>query len=77
MKTCFLLVSLLCAVLASLKQPHYGYSLRKHLQENIEQWRGVFEVGQLERSVMITLVIIAMFPLWEVGRDLMRFTKLR
>lgn len=77
MTTCFLLVSLLLAVLASLKQPHYGYSLRKQLQENIEQWRGVFEVGQHERSVMITLVIIAMFPLWEVGRYLMRFKKLR
>jgi hypothetical protein len=77
MTTCFLLVSLLLAVLASRKQPHYGYSLRKQLQENIEQWRGVLEVGQLERSVMITLVIIAMFPLWEVGRDLMRFKKLR
>lgn len=77
MTTCFLLVSLLLAVLASLKQPHYSYSLRKQLQENIEQWRGVFEAGQLERSVMITLVIIAMFPLWEVGRDLMRFKKLR
>jgi hypothetical protein len=77
MTTCFLLVSLLLAVLALRKQPHYGYSLRKQLQENIEQWRGVLEVGQLERSVMITLVIIAMFPLWEVGRDLMRFKKLR
>jgi hypothetical protein len=77
MTTCFLLVSLLLAVLALRKQPHYGYSLRKQLQENIEQWRGVLEVGQLERSVTITLVIIAMFPLWEVGRDLMRFKKLR
>ncbi|MDT8427464.1 MAG: hypothetical protein RQ757_01715 [Pseudomonadales bacterium] len=48
-----------------------------YLQENIEQWRGVFEPGKLERSVMITLVIIAMFPLWEVGRDLIRFNKLR
>jgi len=77
MTTSFLLVSLLLAVLASRKQPHYGYSLRKQLQKNIEQWRGVLEVDQLERSVMITLVIIAMFPLWEVGRDLMRFKKLR
>ncbi len=48
-----------------------------YLQENIEQWRGVFQPGQLERSVLITLVIIAMFPLWEVGRDIIRLGKLR
>jgi hypothetical protein len=46
------------------------------LQENIEQWRGVFEPGQLERSVLITLLIIGIFSLWEVGRDLIRFRKL-
>jgi len=42
------------------------------LQLDAERWQGVFELAQLERSAVITLVIIAMFPLWEVGRDLLR-----
>lgn len=42
------------------------------LQLDVERWQGVFELHQLERSAVITLIIIAMFPLWEVGRDLRR-----
>lgn len=42
------------------------------LQLDIERWQGAFELAQLERSALITLVIIAMYPLWEVGRDLRR-----
>ncbi|MEX0740858.1 MAG: hypothetical protein WD071_16110 [Pseudohongiella sp.] len=36
------------------------------------QWQNVFDLAQLERSAVITLVIIALFPLWEVGRDVRR-----
>jgi PadR family transcriptional regulator, regulatory protein PadR len=32
---------LVLAVLASLKQPHYGYSLRKQLQDRGIDWCGV------------------------------------
>lgn len=46
------------------------------LQFDAERWQGVFDLHQLERSALITLIIIAMFPLWEVGRDLRRLRKL-
>ncbi|MBC54616.1 MAG: hypothetical protein CMQ34_12360 [Gammaproteobacteria bacterium] len=36
------------------------------------QWQAVFNLEQLERSAMFTLIVIAMFPLWEVGRDVIR-----
>jgi len=39
-------------------------------------WQGVFDLEQLERSALITLVIIALFPLWEAGRDALRFRSL-
>ena len=35
-------------------------------------WQGVFDLAQLERSAVFTLVVIAMFPLWELGRDAYR-----
>lgn len=40
------------------------------------QWQGVFNLQQLERSAMVTLVVIAMFPLWETGRDVLRLRKI-
>lgn len=35
-------------------------------------WQGVFELHQLERAAVTGLVITAIFPLWEVLRDLRR-----
>ncbi|HDZ09509.1 hypothetical protein [Pseudohongiella sp.] len=46
------------------------------LQLDVERWHGVFELYQLERAAVTSLIIIAMFPLWEVGRDLLRLRKL-
>lgn len=46
------------------------------LRLDIEHWQGVFELHQLERSAVITLVIIAMYPVWEIGRDLLRLRTL-
>ena len=46
------------------------------LSADIDQWQGVFELVDLERSAMLTLIIIAMFPLWEAGRDLLRLRKM-
>ncbi|CAM3681564.1 HAAS signaling domain-containing protein [Rheinheimera salexigens] len=45
------------------------------LQLNTEQWQGIISVARLERSAMITLLIIALFPAWEVLRDLYRLRK--
>ena len=39
-------------------------------------WQKVLDLHQIERAVMFSLVIIAMFPLWEVLRDLLRLRKL-
>lgn len=39
--------------------------------------QGVFALEQLERAAVTGLVITAMFPLWEVVRDLRRLRKLR
>lgn len=47
------------------------------LQLNTERWYGVFNLQQLERSAMITLVIIALFPAWEALRDSLRLRKLK
>ncbi|MEH8016153.1 hypothetical protein MN202_02805 [Rheinheimera muenzenbergensis] len=47
------------------------------LQLNAERWYGIFNLQQLERSAMITLIIIAMFPAWEALRDVFRLRKLR
>lgn len=47
------------------------------LQFDSTRWQGVFDVHQFERSAMITLLIIAMFPLWEAGRDILRLRKLQ
>ena len=47
------------------------------LQLNTERWYGIFNLQQLERSAMITLIIIAMFPAWEALRDVFRLRKLR
>lgn len=41
-----------------------------------EAWRGVLDLHQLQRAATVSLVIIAMFPLWEVLRDLWRLKKL-
>lgn len=41
-----------------------------------EMWQGVFALDQLERAAVSSLVITAMFPLWEVLRDLRRLRKL-
>ncbi len=46
------------------------------LQLDAERWHGVFELHQLERTAVISLIIIAMFPLWEAGRDLLRLRQL-
>lgn len=46
------------------------------LQLDTERWHGVFELHQLERAAVIWLIVIAMFPLWEAGRDLLRLRKL-
>jgi len=37
----------------------------------------VFNLQQLERSAMITLVIIALFPAWEALRDSVRLRKFK
>lgn len=41
-----------------------------------ERWHGIFDLQQLERSAMITLVIIALIPAWEALRDALRLRKL-
>lgn len=46
------------------------------LQPEPELWRGVFDLDRLQRAATISLMIIAMFPLWEVLRDLLRLKKL-
>lgn len=46
------------------------------LELNTERWLGVFNLQQLERSAMITLVIIALIPAWEALRDTLRLRKL-
>lgn len=46
------------------------------LELNTERWLSVFNLQQLERSAMITLVIIALFPAWEALRDTLRLRKL-
>src|SRR5690606_39038814 len=38
-------------------------------------WQGVFDLHQLERAAVYSLVITAMFPLWEVVRDIWRLRK--
>jgi hypothetical protein len=40
-------------------------------------WQKVLDLHQVERAVMFSLVITAMFPLWEVVRDIWRLKKLR
>ena len=40
-----------------------------------EMWQGVVALDQLERAAVVGLVITAMFPLWEVMRDLLRLRK--
>jgi len=45
------------------------------LQFDSTRWQGVFDLYQLERSALITLIIFSMFPLWEAGRDLLRLRK--
>ena len=39
-------------------------------------WQGVFDLHQLERAAVYSLVITAMFPLWEVVRDIWRLRRL-
>lgn len=46
------------------------------LQLDPVAWRGVFNLEQLQRAALYSLVITAMFPLWEVVRDLLRLKKL-
>lgn len=41
-----------------------------------EQWQGVFSHKQVEHSAMVALFIIALFPAWEVLRDILRLKKL-
>lgn len=41
-----------------------------------EVWQGVLQLEQLERVAVTGLVITAMFPLWEVVRDILRLRKL-
>ena len=46
------------------------------LQLEPEAWRGVFNLEQLQRAAVYSLLITAMFPLWEVLRDIWRLRKL-
>ena len=46
------------------------------LNMDLKIWRGVLDLHQLERAAVYSLVIIAMFPLWEVLRDILRLKKL-
>jgi len=46
------------------------------LELTTERWYGIFDLQQLERSAMITLVIIALIPAWEALRDALRLRKL-
>tara|TARA_R110000868_G_scaffold7729_1_gene40973 strand:- start:1013 stop:1954 length:942 start_codon:yes stop_codon:yes gene_type:complete len=41
-----------------------------------EQWQGVFSHAQVEHSATVSLFIIALFPAWEVLRDILRLKKL-
>jgi len=41
-----------------------------------EQWQGVFSHAQVEHSAMVGLFVIALFPAWEVLRDILRLKKL-
>ena len=43
---------------------------------DLKIWLGVLDLHQLERAAVYSLVIIAMFPLWEVLRDILRLKKL-
>ena len=43
---------------------------------DLKIWRGVLDLHQLERAAVVSLVITAMFPLWEVLRDILRLKKL-
>jgi len=45
------------------------------LQLETNRWEGVFDLAQLERAAMISLIIVALFPLWEVGRDVLRLKR--
>lgn len=47
------------------------------LQLEPAAWQKVLDIHQIERAVQIGLFIIALFPLWEVLRDLQRLKKLR
>lgn len=42
------------------------------IHPDVALWQGVFDLAQLERSAVFMLVVIAMFPLWELGRDVYR-----
>ncbi|MDP2715038.1 hypothetical protein [Rheinheimera sp.] len=46
------------------------------LKLETEAWQGVLQLEQLERAAVTGLVITAMFPLWEVVRDILRLRKL-
>ena len=46
------------------------------LNMDLKIWRGVLDLHLLERAAVYSLVIIAMFPLWEVLRDILRLKKL-
>ena len=46
------------------------------LQLEPAAWQKVLDLHQIERAVMYSLVITAMFPLWEVVRDILRLKKL-
>lgn len=46
------------------------------LQLEPAAWQKVLDLHQIERAVQISLFIIALFPLWEVLRDLWRLKKL-
>jgi hypothetical protein len=54
----------------------YLANLTPLLQLNAERWHGVFELQQLEHSAMVSLFIIALFPAWEVIRDVLRLRQL-
>jgi hypothetical protein len=40
-----------------------------------QAWQGVFDLHQIERASISSLVIVALFPLWEVVRDVWRLRK--
>ena len=46
------------------------------INPELKIWQGVFDLHQLERAAVYSLVITALVPLWEVVRDIWRLRRL-